>query len=218
MTCSLVRVESLSNPHTSWSLHCAHCTMLVSFLLLSTASACTIYARISRLLQWLFPAASRAIIFSSPALACTICCFRKTGIWPLKPHGDPWSSRVMNNRTQSVECSGASRSSHTYVEITWDTLAVCMTMLGVKGKLLLSMCSDQMTLKAYTYPNGFSRSLSTFHPDDTGVATYILVPALRPCHIYTLRLVSPFDAPIATIARGFVSRKSPYCHIYIIIL
>ena len=124
----------------------------------------------------------------------------------------------MNDRTHSVECSGASRSSHTYVEITWDTLAVCMTKLEVIGKLLLSMCSDLMAPKAYTYPNGFSRSLSAFLPDDTGVAAHILVPAVRPCHVYTLPLVPPFDAPIATITRGFVSRNSPYCHVCIIIL
>ena len=101
----------------------------------------------------------------------------------------------MNDRMHSVECSGASRSSHTYVEITWDTSAIYMIMLKVLGKLLLPMCSHRMAPKAYTYPNGFSVSLSAFLPDDSGVAALILVTAVRPCHVYPLPLVPPSTPP-----------------------
>ena len=99
----------------------------------------------------------------------------------------------MNDRTHSMERSGASWSCHTYVEITWDTQAVCIIMLEVIGKLLLStsMCPDLMVTKAYTYPNSFSISLSAFLPNNTGVAAHALVPAMRPCHIYPLPLVPP---------------------------
>ena len=154
-----------------------------------------------------------AALISFPQLTAptTGAFIRKTEVWPLKPPGDPGSSRVMNERTHSVECSGASRSSDSYVEITWDTPAICLTKLEVIGKLLLSMYLDLMAPKAYTNPNGWSRSLSAFLPDDTGVAAHILVPAVRTCHVY-------FDAPIATITRGFVSRNSPYCDVCIIIL
>ena len=79
----------------------------------------------------------------------------------------------MNDRMHTVECSGASQSTHTYIEITWDTPVIYMIILKVTGKLLLPMCSDLMAPKAYTYPNGFSVSLSAFFPDDTGVAALI---------------------------------------------
>ena len=70
-----------------------------------------------------------------------------------------------------------------------------MIMLKVTGKLLLPMCSDLMAPEAYTYPNGFSVSLSAFLPDDTGVAALVLVTAVRPCHIYLPPLVSPSTPP-----------------------
>ena len=108
----------------------------------------------------------------------------KSGICPLEPPRDPWSFGVINDRMHSVECSGASQSSHTSIEITWDTPVIYIIMLKVSGKLLLLMCSDLMAPEAYTYPNGFSVSLSPFLPNDTGVAALILVTAVRPCHIY----------------------------------
>ena len=70
-----------------------------------------------------------------------------------------------------------------------------MIMLKVFGKLLLPMCSDLMVPKAYSYPNGFSVSLSAFLPDDTGVAALMLVTAVRPCHVYPLPLVPPSIPP-----------------------
>ena len=70
-----------------------------------------------------------------------------------------------------------------------------MIMLEVIGKLLLPMCSGLMAPKAYTYSNGFSVSLCAFLPDDIGVATLILVTAMRPCHIYLLPLV-PHSMPL----------------------
>ena len=101
----------------------------------------------------------------------------------------------MNDRMHSVECSRASQSSHTYLEITWDTPVIYMIILKVTGKLLLPMCSDLLAPEAYTYPNGFSVSLSAFHPDDTGVAALILVTAVRPCHIHPPPLVPPSMSP-----------------------
>ena len=68
-------------------------------------------------------------------------------------------------------------------------------MLEVFGKLLLPLCSDLMAPKAYSYPNGFSISLSALLPDDTGVAALMLVTAARPCHIYPLPLVPPSIRP-----------------------
>ena len=53
------------------------------------------------------------------------------------------------------------------------------------------MCSDLVAPEAYTYPTGFLISLSTFLPDDTGVAALILVTAMRPCHIHPPPLVPP---------------------------
>ena len=90
-----------------------------------------------------------------------------------------------------MEYSGASLSSHTYIEITWDTPVIYIIILKVTGKLLLSMCSDLVAPEAYTYPNGFLVSLSAFLPDDTGVAALILVTAVRPCHIHIPPLVPP---------------------------
>ena len=113
----------------------------------------------------------------------------KTGICPLEPPRDPWSFGVINNRMYSVEYSGASQSSHTYIEITWDTPVICMIILKVTGKLLLPMYSDLVVPEAYTYPNGFLVSLSAFLPDHTGVAALILVTAVRPCHIHPPPLV-----------------------------
>ena len=101
----------------------------------------------------------------------------------------------MNDRMHSVECSGASQSSYTYIEITWDTPVIYMIILKITGKLLLPMCSDLMVQEAYTYPNGFSVSLSAFLPDDTGVAALILVTAVRPCHIHPPPLVPPSTPP-----------------------
>ena len=95
----------------------------------------------------------------------------------------------------SVECSGASQSSHTYIEITWDTPDIYIIILKVTGKLLLPMYSDLVALEAYTYPNGFSVSLSTFLPDDTGVAALIHVTAVRPCYIHPPPLVPPSTPP-----------------------
>ena len=119
----------------------------------------------------------------------------KTGIYPLDPPRDPWSFGVINDRMHSVECSGASKSSHTYIEITWDTPVIYMIILKVTGKLLLPMYSDLVAPEAYTYPNGFSVSLSAFLPDNTGVATLILITAMRPCHIHQLHLVPPSMPP-----------------------
>ena len=94
-----------------------------------------------------------------------------------------------------MERPGASWSCHPYVEITWDTSVKYMIMLKVFGKLLLPMCSDLMAPKSYSYPNGFSVSLSAFLPDDTGVATLMLVTAARPWHVYPLPLVPPTIPP-----------------------
>ena len=101
----------------------------------------------------------------------------------------------MNDMIHSVECSGASQSSHTYIEITWDTPVIYMIILKVTGKLLLSMCSDLLAQEASTYHNSFSVSLSAFLPDDTGVAALLLVTAVRPCHIYPPPLVLPSTTP-----------------------
>ena len=57
------------------------------------------------------------------------------------------------------------------------------------------MCSDLIVPEVYSYPNGFSVSLSAFLPDDTGVATLILVTAMRPCHIHPPPLVPPSMPP-----------------------
>ena len=94
-----------------------------------------------------------------------------------------------------MERPEASRSCHTYVDITWDTPAIYMIMLKVFGKLLLPMCSDLMVLKAFSYSNGFSVSLSAFLTDDTGVAALMLVTAVRPCHVYPLPWVPPTISP-----------------------
>ena len=123
----------------------------------------------------------------------------------------------MNDRMHSVECSGASQCSHTYIEITWDTPVIYMIILKVTGKLLLPMCSDQMALKAYSYRNGFSVSLSAFLPDDTGVAALLLVTAVRSCYIHPPPPSASLNAPSVLIAGDFVSRNSSYCHICIII-
>ena len=101
----------------------------------------------------------------------------------------------MNDRMHSVEYPGASQSSHTYIEITWDTPVIYMIILKVIGKVLLPRCADLMALEVYTYPNGFSVSLSAFFPDNTGVAARILVTAVRPCHIYPPPLVPPSRTP-----------------------
>ena len=119
----------------------------------------------------------------------------KTGICPLEPPRDPWSFGVINDRMHSVACSGASQSSHTYIEITWDTPVIYLIIFKVIGKLLLPMCSDLVAPEAYTYPNGFSVSLSAFLPDDTVVAALILVTAVRPCHIHPPPLVPPSTPP-----------------------
>ena len=108
----------------------------------------------------------------------------------------------MNDRMHSVECSGASQSSHTYIEITWDTPVIYIIMLKVSRKLPLLMCSDLMAPEAYTYPNGFSVSLSAFLPNDTGVAALILVTAVRPCHIYPPPLVPPSTSPEHPLLEG----------------
>ena len=90
----------------------------------------------------------------------------------------------MNDRMHFVEYSGDSQSSHTNIDITWDTLVIYIIILKVTGKLLLPMCSDLMAREAYTYPNDLSVSLSAFLPDDTRVAALILVTAVRPCYIH----------------------------------
>ena len=94
-----------------------------------------------------------------------------------------------------MECSGVSQSSHTYIEISWDTPVIYIIILKVTGKLLLPMYSDLVALEAHTYPNGFSVSLSAFLPDDTEVAALILVTAVRPCHIHPPPLVPPLTPP-----------------------
>ena len=82
-----------------------------------------------------------------------------------------------------------------YTRPTTLRLDEYMIMLKVFGKLLLPMSSDLMAPKAYSYPNGFSVSLSTFLPDDTGVAALMLITGARPCHVYPLPLVPPSIPP-----------------------
>ena len=94
-----------------------------------------------------------------------------------------------------MERPGASRSCHPCVVITSDTPAIYIIMLKVFGKLLLPMCSDLKAPKAYSYPNGFSVSLSAFLPDDSGLAALMLVTATRPCHVNPLPLLPPSIPP-----------------------
>ena len=90
---------------------------------------------------------------------------------------------------------GDSWSCHSNIVGTWDTSAIYIIRLKVFGKLRLPMCSDLMVSKAYSYPNGFSVSLSAFLLNDTGVAVLMLVTAERPCHVYLLTLVPPLISP-----------------------